>query len=174
MARVLDSGLVKIVPQADHGNWTFLFLDSTVPEHEGGHLCKDQLDLLENRLAETAGRHVLICLHHQPVPVGSTWMDGMAIDNAEDFFAIVDRHSQVRAVVWGHVHQTFDRMRNGVRLLATPSTCIQFTPHGDHFGVDPEPPGYRWMVLHPDGRIDTDVERLSALPEGLDVASAGY
>jgi Icc protein len=174
MARVMNSGSVKVVPRATHGNWAFVFLDSTVEAHEGGHLRRTQLDLLQEQLAISVGQHVLICLHHQPVPVGSSWMDQMAVDNAEDFFAIIDRYPQVRAVVWGHVHQAFDRMRKGVRLLASPSTCIQFAPDGDHFGVDPQPPAYRWLVLHPNGRIDTGIERLDALPAGLDVDSAGY
>ncbi|MFO1295033.1 MAG: metallophosphoesterase [Rubrivivax sp.] len=31
-----------------------------------------------------------------------------------------------RALVWGHVHQEFEALRRGVRLLGVPSTCAQF------------------------------------------------
>jgi len=174
MARVMNKGPVKVVPRAEHDDWVFIFLDSTLEGSEGGHLSDHQLALLQQGLRDSPGRQVLICLHHQPVPVGSAWMDRMVLDNAEAFFALVDRHPWVRAIVWGHIHQTFDETRNGVRLLATPSTCFQFPPGSDHFGIDPQPPGYRWLVLHPDGRIDTGVERLPSLPEGLDVGSGGY
>jgi Icc protein len=106
--------------------------------------------------------------------MGSRWLDTMAVDNAGEFLAVIDRHPQVRGILWGHVHQTFDRQRNGVRLMATPSTCIQFLPGSDDFALDTAAPGYRWLSLHPDGRIETGVERLEEIPGSLDLASAGY
>jgi Icc protein len=174
MARVIGDGAVRLTSHALHGRWLFVLLDSTVAGSEGGHLSAPQLALLEERLTTHSDRHALVCLHHQPVPVGSVWMDGMALDNAADFFAVLDHHPQVRGVLWGHVHQAFEATRNGVRLLGSPSTCIQFTPGQAHFGVDRQPPGYRWLLLHPDGRIETGVERLVTLPEGIDLDSAGY
>ena len=33
----------------------------------------------------------------------------------------------------GHIHQPWDERREGVRLLATPSTCIQFAPNSEDF-----------------------------------------
>ncbi|MCY1451598.1 3',5'-cyclic adenosine monophosphate phosphodiesterase CpdA [compost metagenome] len=52
-------------------------------------------------------------------------------------------------------------MRNGVRLLASPSTCIQFEPGSEDFKVGEQAPGYRWLRLHPDGAVDTGVSRVS-------------
>jgi Icc protein len=40
--------------------------------------------------------------------------------------------------------------------------------------VDTEPPGYRWLLLHADGTIETSVERLPALPAGIQIQSGGY
>jgi Icc protein len=42
-------------------------------------------------------------------------------------------------------------------MLSTPSTCSQFLPNSDDFGMDDRPPGYRWLHLYADGAIDTDV-----------------
>ena len=81
------------------------------------------------------------------------------------FLPITDRYACVRAIVWGHVHQSHDSRRKGVRLLATPSTCAQFLPHSDHFAIDPAPPAYRRLTLRADGTIDTEVVRV-ALEEG--------
>jgi Icc protein len=63
----------------------------------------------------------------------------------------------VRAVVWGHVHQTFDALRGSVRLLATPSTCAQFQPGTHEFALDSLPPAYRTLQLRADGTLSTEV-----------------
>ena len=91
------------------------------------------------------------------MPMGSRWLDTVGLRNAAAFFAVTDRHPQLRAIVWGHVHQASDQLRNGVRLISTPSTCAQFLPAADTFTLDTRPPGYRWLDLHPDGTIQTSV-----------------
>ncbi|KTC63185.1 hypothetical protein AO262_22830 [Pseudomonas fluorescens ABAC62] len=47
-----------------------------------------------------------------------------------------------------------------MRLLASPSTCIQFAPGSEDFKVSEQAPGYRWLRLHGDGRLETGVERV--------------
>ncbi len=142
------------------GDWQLMFLDSAVPGAVHGHLRPAELARLDAALCEHPERHALICLHHQPVPVGSAWLDNFMLDNATALFAITDRHPQVRGILWGHVHQAFDTLRNNVRLLASPSTCIQFKPACGDFALDDKAPGYRWLELHADGRIETGVEWL--------------
>lgn len=143
------------------GDWQLIFLDTAVPGATHGHLRPAELARLDAALSEHPQRHALICLHHQPVPVGSAWMDRIMLDNAEAFFAVIDMHPNVRGILWGHVHQTFDAMRNGVRLLASPSTCIQFRPGCDDFTLDEPRPGYRWLELRADGSLTTGVEYLA-------------
>jgi len=89
-------------------NWQMLFLDSTVAGSEDGHLGKTELDALDATLASSPDLPTLIWLHHQPVPIGSRWLDSMAVDNPQAFFDITDRYAQVRAIIWGHVHQLFE------------------------------------------------------------------
>lgn len=156
------------------GNWLLLFLDSTVTGSDGGHLAETELDELDTALTSHPDSHTLVCLHHQPVNIGSRWLDTMAVDNSKAFFDIIDRHPQVRAVIWGHVHQTFEQQRNGVRLLSTPSTCIQFLPGSEEFAVDMIPPGYRWLELYPGGTFKTGVTRLQMIPGEVNPGSRGY
>jgi Icc protein len=99
----------------------------------------------------------MVCLHHHPVPMSSRWLDNVGLANADEFLHTIEAHRNVRAVVWGHVHQSFDVLRKGVRLLATPSTCAQFVPHAPDFAVDRRPPGYRTLELRPDGTLLTEV-----------------
>ena len=71
---------------------------------------------------------------------------------------LLARHPGVRGVAWGHTHQPFDGMRGRIRLMGTPSTCMQFAQDADEFEIDDRPPGYRWIKLEPDGKIETGVE----------------
>jgi Icc protein len=156
------------------GAWQLVFLDSTVAGSEGGHLAASELEALDAALQDRPDAPALVCLHHQPVEIGSRWLDSMKVDNPEAFFAIIDRHPQVRAVVWGHVHQAFEQRRNEVMLLATPSTCLQFLPGSEQFAVEQIPPGYRWLDLYPDGSLQTGIKRLPQMPGTIDLSARGY
>ena len=140
--------------------WSLLLLNTQVSGKVGGHLSQSELTLLRDGLRMAGDDHVLIALHHHPVPLHSAWLDRIALDNADEFFNILDCSANVRLVIWGHVHQEFDAVRRGVRLLAAPSTCLQFLPRSRDFTVDDKPPGMRWLSLHKDGRIETEVHWL--------------
>ncbi len=174
MSRCLSGDGVTSPKQVLHQNWAIFLLDSTIPGEEGGRLGDDELRRLERGLAQHRDHHALICLHHHPVPVGSAWMDRMALEHPERFFGLLERFPNVRGVLWGHVHQAYDATYRDLRLMGSPSTCIQFTPRVDQFGIDNEPPGLRWLELFPDGAIRTGIQRLEQMPLGLDLGSVGY
>lgn len=142
------------------GDWVIVLLDSTRSGSASGHLSNDELARLQSTLDRHYSQHALICLHHHPVASGSRWLDTVGLENPQSFFKIVHRQDNVRGVLWGHVHQAYDRPANGVRLIATPSTCAQFLPNSATFALDTAPPAYRWLHLHADGTIDTGVESL--------------
>jgi Icc protein len=173
LAAVLSRPPVQRVREARHGGWQILLLDSTVPGSDGGLLAADELGWLDATLAGAHG-HALVCLHHAPLPTGSDWLDTMALANAGDFLALLDRHPRVRGVLFGHIHQTLDRERNGVRIMGSPSTCVQFAKVRPRFGVDPRPPGYRWLGLRPDGGIRSGVRRVADLVGRLETDASGY
>jgi Icc protein len=144
----------------DLRHWRILLLDSTVPDQPAGLLSDAELQRLDRQLAAAPQRPALIALHHHPVPVGGS-MDTMALTNATQFFAVLDRHPQVRAIVCGHVHQSHETQRRDVRILTAPSTCVQFLPNAATFAVDDQPAGWRLLRLHADGRVESEVRRLS-------------
>ncbi len=141
----------------DFGPWRVVLLDSSLPNSARGHLSKQTLAALDSALSSGDAKHTLVCLHHHPVAMSSRWLDQVGLENSAEFFDVIDRHKNVRAVVWGHVHQAYDGLRKNVRLLATPSTCAQFLPHADEFAVDARPPAYRTLQLQPDGTLVTEV-----------------
>jgi Icc protein len=157
MARLLDGDGFQYCGSARLGAWGVVLLDTHVPGQPHGRLADRELERLDAELRALHDVPVLVCLHHPPVPVGSAWLDGVGLWNGDEFFAVVDRHANVRCVLAGHVHQEFDAQRGAVRVLASPSTCAQFLPGTERCVMDRRPPGYRWLSLHEDGSVSTRV-----------------
>lgn len=160
--------------QVIRGNWQFILLDSLIEGEVGGRLEKSELDFLRDCLSQHPELHALVCLHHHPVKMGARWLDQIGVENGTDFMKIIEQHEVVKAVLWGHVHQEFNGRHKKVHLMATPSTCVQFKAGTADFGVDPVPPGYRWIELDPDGEIRSAVCRTDKVAGGLELSSAGY
>ncbi len=142
------------------GEWHFVLLNSAVAGEEYGALGDAQLTSLARGLEQHPHTPTLIVLHHHPVLLDSRWMDTMVLSDAAAFWARVEQHPQVRGVLWGHVHQNYDCYRGSVRLLATPSTCVQFAPRSADFARDRLGAGFRCLLLHHDGTLTTAVERV--------------
>ena len=156
------------------GEWLLVLLDSSVPGQVHGQLAASELDFLAHALESHPDKHTMVSLHHQPVPVGSAWIDQYVVRNADTFFQLIDEHPQVKIVSWGHVHQEFQAQRKNLMLVATPSTCVQFKPLCDDFTVDTRMPGYRWFELNDDGTYATGVGRVTNKQYVIDYKSAGY
>jgi Icc protein len=154
-----DSGF-QYGGSAEFGAWGALFLDTHVHERPEGRLERGELDRLRAELERMHDRPVMVCLHHPPLPVGSAWLDGVGLENAGELLDVLDRYATVRLVVAGHVHQAFEQRHNGALVLATPSTCAQFTPRTERCVMDLKPPGYRFLELLPDGGVRTEVRWL--------------
>lgn len=149
-------------PVIDVGGWRMVLLDSTVSGSNAGHVERAQLDMLDEALSSNADRPALVALHHNPVQINPDWRDPMMLDNAPELFRRLSRWRNVRVLLWGHVHQEFDRRRGNMRMLAAPSTCFQFAIREGRHRVDEIPPGYRWLKLYRDSSIATGVRRLDA------------
>ncbi|MBF7730200.1 3',5'-cyclic-AMP phosphodiesterase [Pseudomonas sp. N040] len=172
--RQVCAGSPELDPVVDLGGWRIILLDSSIPGAVPGHFSAQQLALLEQALADAGTRHVLVSFHHHPVAVGCRWLEPIGVRNPAALFAVLDRYPQVRALLWGHIHQEIDQQRNGVRLLASPSTCVQFAPGSEEFQVDHEAPGYRWLRLFADGQLETGVSRVRDIDFEIDYTIKGY
>jgi 3',5'-cyclic-AMP phosphodiesterase len=172
MRRALSAAPFQVGGYVDIGTaWRLILLDSCLPGKAEGRLGAAELRALETALSAT-DRYAVVCMHHHPVGMASHWLDAVGIQNADELFTVLDAHSRVRVVSWGHVHQCFDGRRQGVRLLATPSTGGQFLPLSDEFAVDHRPPAYRRLTLQGDGMIDTEVVWVDGAAQVLASASA--
>jgi Icc protein len=138
-------------------NWLIVCLDSCVEGSAGGFLDKAEAERLGTEIEASAAEHVLVCLHHPLIPTGSAWLDSVGLENAGEALDQIAAHSGVRLCIFGHVHQDLEEQHRGVRLLATPSTCRQFRPRSEKFGVDGKPPAYRRINLRADGSFDHEL-----------------
>ncbi|MBY6188264.1 3',5'-cyclic-AMP phosphodiesterase [Marinobacter hydrocarbonoclasticus] len=174
MSHSLGDTAVQYGRRIQAGNWQILMLDSTVLGLPAGHLALDELRWLHGVLSSAEACPTLIALHHHPKPTGCAWLDQHGLDNGAEFLALLSRYPQVKAVIWGHVHQEMDIRHEHIRLLAVPSTSIQFLPKNDGFALDRAQPGYRMLSLHPDGTLTTEVKRLHGTAFVPDPSATGY
>ena len=167
MARFTGTELAQRVKT--FGGWKLIFLDSSSnPDGKGsGSLSETELSFLKAELSQTAAdQHVLLVLHHHPVPVQSRWQDEICLANAEQFWQIVDLYPQVKGVIFGHVHQSWELQRGDIQLFSVPATAAQFKAQTDSSEVENDPklagPAYGRYQLHSCGKISQQVIRLPA------------
>ena len=145
----------------ESGNWGILMIDSCKLGQPGGELSQSELQRVAEGLQQLAGKFVLVAMHHSPVDLHSKWLDRHRIANRQQLHQLLSAHGNVRAVVFGHVHQQYEADWQGIPVYAAPSSCVQFESFSDEFAVSDQPPGYRYLELHPDGRLITTVEYLT-------------
>jgi len=138
-------------------NWLIIGLDSCVIDQAGGSMSDDELTRLDQAIAKSNAENVMVCLHHPPVDMGSKWLDSVGLDNGVDVLKRLTESGKVKLAVSGHVHQASDVDHYGIRIITTPSTCRQFAAGSDEFAVDDNPPAYRRIELHDDGKHSNEL-----------------
>ncbi|MBV8886017.1 MAG: phosphodiesterase, partial [Chroococcidiopsidaceae cyanobacterium CP_BM_RX_35] len=136
MQRVLNQPPFSPHKAFEQNGWQFILLNSSVSGYVHGYLSREILDELDFQLALANHRSTLVALHHPPFKVNSDWIDASTLQNPEEFFAVLDRHPQVKLVVFGHIHQEFNQQRQDVHYLGAPASSIQFEPQSSNFSLD--------------------------------------
>ena len=108
------------------GCWEIITIDSVQAGKVSGRLSNEQLYSLSQEINSSSAKYIVLCLHHPPVSMQSDWDDEMSLENPEDLFAVIDQYDNIKAVMWGHAHQSSESNRNGVKLFSCPSTALQF------------------------------------------------
>lgn len=157
------------------GKWCIVLLDTHYSGRVSGQIEEGNLNFLRESLEQYSDQSILIFLHHQVLPVGSSWVDNIGLKNSAQFLEIVDQYKNIKAVICGHVHQENVTSRFGVDYFSTPSTSWQFAKDNNHFKLDSLMPGYRWLDLYSDGSFKTEVVRIDYSSEFIpDLNSKGY
>jgi Icc protein len=138
-------------------DWLLLGLDSCIKGNAGGEIAPEEFDRLEQIISESPAKHILVCLHHPPVAMGSTWLDTVLLKNGDELLQRLQATGRVRLLVFGHVHQPYDAEHLGIQVIGTPSTCSQFKPGSVDFALDDRPPAYRRITLNSDGSSSSEL-----------------
>lgn len=113
---------------------------------DAGVLGADRLAWLEAELQTDTERPTIVAMHHPPVSIGLTAIDGIGLPR-EDRLALgelLPSFPQVRRVVAGHVHRASFSMLGRCPVVTVPSTYIQARLEFgvDAFNMAPEPPAF--------------------------------
>ncbi|MDX2303405.1 MAG: metallophosphoesterase [Microscillaceae bacterium] len=141
----------------------FILLDSVAKNRQDDHgeLSDKDLHFLEYEIRKAGENPVVIALHHHPIEMGHRWIDDLMLRRATSFFEIIDKYTQVKAVIFGHIHFEFETLRKDVSILSAPSTAYQFKM-GPEFALDEQnTAGYRVFDFEADGSFKTFVRRVS-------------
>lgn len=156
--------------------WDVLMLETQVEGEVGGSLNETELDALSAAIDEAAteNKSLLIATHHPLRSMSSAWLDEQTVRNAAEALGRLGRYADRSLIISGHVHQASDAVVSGVRMLTTPSTCVQFAPQSKDFALDDLQPGYRSLTLGPNGSVQTEVLRISDENNRPQMGSSGY
>jgi len=174
MSQVYPSGNLTHHRHIVLKNWHIILLDSHKLNAVEGYLDRMQLSFMQHCLQMYPEHHALVVFHHQPVPVGSAWLDRLGVENAEELWQILARFPSVRTILFGHVHQQHEGKKGEIHYYSTPSTCIQFKRKSVDFALEELAPGYRWVELYSDGSIKTEVKRAAHYVGVFDESATGY
>lgn len=163
LAQTFPGSPVDDVVTSEPGDWQIIRLNSCIEGRPDGRVTASNLQQLAALLQAEPERDRIIVLHHQPVLVGSPWIDKYCLQEPEEFLQLVDKYSSIKAVLWGHVHQEFAVVRQGTQMLAGPSSAINSLPGKETFTADPGGPAFRWLLASEDGTLTTGVVKGSSV-----------
>lgn len=128
----IDQPVTRLDYAFDAGGVRFVVLDSRGPDDPCGLIEPAQLDWLRAQCMP-AGPPMVIAVHHALVPLDTPWLDApppdwggnrhMFTDNAAEVrAALAPARDRIRAVLSGHVHGSFEVMRDGI--LYSPAASL--------------------------------------------------
>lgn len=156
------------------GQWSIVLLNTAVPNQIDGWVAQQHLHQLEHILETYAQQFMIVACHHHPFDMQSKWIDQHKLKNTNNLLEVLNKHSNIKAVICGHVHQDSLREWQNIQFFSTPSTCVQFKPLSDHFALDDEIPGFRVLSLKENGELDTVVHRVANTQQKINIEISGY
>jgi 3',5'-cyclic AMP phosphodiesterase CpdA len=103
-------------------------LDTVQPGRAAGHVSAAQLAWLDQTLALQPGKAAIVVAYHELVPMhpldeGAAWRHKM-VDNAAQVRQVLERHTNVLAVLAGNAHFAEGRVAGRIMYLSSPSLAI--------------------------------------------------
>ncbi len=133
-----------------------------------GWLGPHQLAWLAEQLAVASPLPLLVAVHHPPLAIGDPAFDAIGLRDGPALLQLLAGQPQLRAVLFGHVHQHWQGLLPGrpvplppVPLLGCPSTLCGFGPVQPCPLHRPHDPGGRVLAIGADGGLQQTLLRWS-------------
>jgi 3',5'-cyclic AMP phosphodiesterase CpdA len=142
-----ENGFVQYAHQTDSG--VFLFLDTLKGPVSEGEYCTARRDWLAAQLKAAASDPVWIFMHHPPFDIGVPYMDRVKLEEPEAFAGVLETHSNIRHIFFGHVHRAAYINWRGISCTCLPSTNHQIPLNRESVGTpySVEPPMYGVVLI---------------------------
>ena len=134
--------------------WGIINIDSVQTGKTNGFVTKNTLTALDKQLQHSNAKYNLIVLHHPIVPMNSEWDDALSLENPQDLFSVLDKHPKVQAVLFGHAHESAEFDKNGLKIIACPSTAVQFN--------NEKRIGFNYYTLFDDGDLGYETQWMNS------------
>lgn len=158
LRKALDGKVVSMPRYIVNEHWLMLFIGSAKSDSHKGEIPQIQLNWIHALATHYPDHHIALFTHHHPLATGSTWLDEhYGMDHCEQLLESFSGVRQIKAIVCGHIHQPMDCVCKGIRVLGTPSTCVQFQPETAQMTISVAAPAYRRIAFLPEGKIETEV-----------------
>lgn len=139
----------------DHLPVRLVMLDTLVPAAAHGELGPKRLAWLDATLKAAPHKPTIVAMHHPPFLCGIRHMDGIILNDAEAFIAVIARHRQVQRILCGHHHRPITAQVAHAIASIAPSVAHQveldlFSDNPGRWNLEPaayqlhawlEPPG---------------------------------
>ncbi len=134
----------------------FVALDSTLRGERKGRFCPERQSWLDAVLGDQPNRPTVLFIHHPPFDVGDHYIGGYRRpEEAAALKEIVARHSQVIALICGHVHWPIEREWAGTQARIMPSVAVDLRKGVDESAARGRPV-YMLHRLAGDGSIQSE------------------
>jgi 3',5'-cyclic-AMP phosphodiesterase len=129
-------------------------LDSTNGREEQGSLGDQQLAWLDKLATQPSDRPFVVAVHHHPVPLGAASGEAGLTDGAAMHQILLKARYRLRCVLFGHIHEAVNVIRDGITYASAHSTWYQLRSwHGQEAPVKDmvHMPGFNVVTLLDNG-----------------------
>lgn len=135
----------------------FVLLNSVSLSSDGknrsrGILSSKELVFLKSELQLNLTKRIVVALHHPPIKSG-TWKDDRMLENADDFFEVINQFSNVKLVLYGHQHQANETIIGDTKFYSPPAASFQFDK-SIKWGFDDLPAGFGVISINNDNTFE--------------------
>jgi 3',5'-cyclic-AMP phosphodiesterase len=108
--------------------FNIFFIDTKLHGKDEGYLSEEELNFLHDHLKKTIAdnKPTIIVMHHHPIKTETPLIDAFILKNAEDFWGVINKFSQVKLIICGHVHGDYRLKMGEVIVESAPATCLQW------------------------------------------------